>query len=159
MRGGNYVALGVCLAIVVVMASYSYMAQLSFNPYPHTTSITAEATCSAQKGPCPGFKITSANLTVMTLEDLTSQELTLDITATGSAPMDRVQVFFDNVSLGFDEGPFAPGVGKTVGVGVPTTITVNVGQSYPVLVEGIYVNTATGQTTADYWQSLEVVAS
>lgn len=159
MRGSNYVAFGVCLAFVVAMVSYSYMAQLSFNPYPQTTSITAVATCPAQKGHCPGFQVTSANLTVMSPEDYTSQWLTLDITATGSSPMSRVQVFFDNVSLGFDEGPFAPGVGKTVGVGVPTTITVAVGQSYSILVEGVYVNAATGQTTADYWQSLEVVAS
>ncbi|MDV3243680.1 MAG: hypothetical protein LYZ66_00730 [Nitrososphaerales archaeon] len=90
--------------------------------------------------------------------DITSQELTFSITATSSGPMARVDVYIDNVSVGAVQGPFESGVPKQVGLGVPTTITVSVKQSYRVLVGGVYTDSA-GKTAAEYWQAFDVVAA
>jgi hypothetical protein len=160
LRGSKFLAIGLTIAFIAALASYSYLAQSNFNPYPQTTTFTAETTCSALSGTCPGFEITSASLSVTTISeaDVNSQELTLGINATGSTSMARIQVFIANVSLGNVAGPFEPGIPKIVGVAVPTTMILNDGQSYQVVVEGVYANSATGATTGDYWQSVSVVA-
>ncbi|MDV3277649.1 MAG: hypothetical protein LYZ69_04180 [Nitrososphaerales archaeon] len=146
------------VAFIAALASYSYLAQSRFNPNPLTTTFTAATTCSAGSGACPGYEITSASLSVKTITeaDVNSQELTLGIKATGNTSMDRIKVFIANVSLGSVAGPFEPGVAKVVGVAVPTTIVLNPGQRYEVVVEGIYVNAATGAVSGEYWQSVVV---
>lgn len=160
MRGSKLLAIVLSVAFIAALGSYSYLAENSFNPYPQTTTFTAATACPSASGTCPGFEITSASLSVRTITeaDVNSQELTLGVTATRNSSMGSIQVFIANVSLGNVSGPFEPGVTKVVGVAVPTTIVLNTGQGYEVVVEGIYVNPATGGVTGEYWQSVAVTA-
>ena len=112
-------------------------------------SVMATLLCEFQERN-PGVHVA---LSVFDTQDVTSQVLTLSIVATGGEAMSELRVLFENVSLGSVPGPFEPGVARSVSFGVPTTISVTLSQSYPVVVEGVY-----GQQGGEYWQSIEVFA-
>jgi hypothetical protein len=92
------------------------------------------------------------------ITDIISQQVSLSVTAKGNGSMAEVAMYLDNISLGVVDGPFVPGVAREVALAVPTTIVVQPGSTYSVVVEGVYANSS-GLRSIDYWQSVSVVAS
>lgn len=143
--------------MVAGAAAVWFEATSALNPNPPTESISTTSVCEA--GPsCPGFQITSARITSVSLPDVSSQTVQLGIKATGAGPMSKVVVLLDNVSMGTVVGPFEAGVNRVVTLGVPTTMTVEKGKSYTIVVEGVYPGGMGGQAELDYWDSVAVVA-
>lgn len=120
--------------------------------------LSGAAICPADKQDCPGFSLGNMTLRSLNRTDIDSQQVAFAVTSKEASPMARIEVFIDNVSLGTVEGPFAPGVPRLVSLGVPTTIIVTPGVSYGVVVEGIFSDSS-GAATAEYWQSITVVAT
>ena len=154
MRYSKQLAVGASVAFVCVFLFVSYLAESGFNPYPQTTTLSATI-CTAGSGRCPGFEIDSARLSIHYFQDITSQQLVVTITPTGSAPMQSVGVYFDSVPLGVVQGPFEPGATATVNATVPTTFTLVTGSTHQVVLEGIYAGVA-GGLSETYWDSTPV---
>lgn len=102
-----------------------------------------------------------ANLTVInaTQEDILSQYVGMGIVPSGNQKLLKVGVLLDNVSLGYEEGPFPEGSITSFELGVPTSILLNANQTYSLSVGGYYQNPASSQTTGVVWVELYVVAS
>lgn len=158
MRGSKYVALAVCIGIVGAAYVSWYIATAAFNPNPTTFTLDTSSSCSPEVPPCPAFRILSANLTVRIEADIISQELTLKVSATGPSPVNSLSVYFSNYALGNLSKTLSPGVTTVEGWAIPTTLTVNEGQTYSISIVGRYVDPASGHVTGVYWQSLQVVA-
>jgi len=152
--GSKWIAIALCVVFVLGAYVVWNRAIAGFNPNPATTSIVESTTSCAPSGACSGFRITSANLTVHTSEDIVSQILSLQFSTSGNVAMSDVHVFIDNISVGTVDGPFAPGVSRPVSLGISTTITITPGESYKVLVEGDFGK----QQVVEYFQSIDVVA-
>jgi len=157
LRFSKPIAIGTCIAIVAAAYYGWYVVTSEFNPNP-PPSMTGPS-CSAQY--CGRFGVLDANLTVInaTQEDILSQYLGMGILPSGNQTVTKVQVLLDNVTLGFVGGPFPPGKVSDLELGVPTSIIVNPGQRYTVLVGGYYEDPASPQTSGVVWVAVGVVAS
>lgn len=158
MRAKQAVAIIVCVAIVAAAYAVWNRTTSSFNPSPTTFALDTGSSCSPAAVPCPAFRILSANLSVKTQADITSQELTLKISALGPSPIGRLGVFFSNFALGNLSKTLPQGQTSIEGWAIPTTITVDEGKTYSVSVEAAYLDPTTGQVAASYWQTVQVVA-
>jgi hypothetical protein len=154
----KFLAITACVLFIGSLTAYYYIAESGFNPNPQQTTLLGHAICSPSAQQCPGFSVNNASLRVLNLTDVISQQISFVATAKATTSMALVKVYLDNVSLGVVEGPFAPGAPKLVSLAVPTTIAVSAGQSYGVVVEGVYTDSS-GAVTAEYWQAFDVVAS
>jgi len=154
----KWVAIAACIIFIGTLTTYYYVVESGFNPVPQQSSLQGASICYPAKQACIGFMISNAALVLYNRTDITSQQISFTLTNMETGPMARISVYVDNVSLGVVQGPFASGAPKPVAVGVPTTITVNPGSSYSVVVEGILTDSA-GVATSEYWQSISVVAT
>jgi len=128
-----------------------------FNPNPQQSTLSGANLCYPDRQVCQGFALGNVTLREFNRTDISSQQVSFTVTAEGQAPMARIYVYVDNVSMGAVEGPFASGVPRLVALGVPTTIDVTPGVNYSVIVEGVFGGSS-GTASADYWQSVSVVA-
>jgi hypothetical protein len=151
----------VAICALLVLAAYVawYEATASFDATPSTPFLNTSSSCSGLVPPCPAFAIDSANLTIKELEDITSQELTLRVTALGPTAVDVVSVYFSGVPLGNLSKALQPDESTTGGWAIPTTLIVSQGQTYTVMVEGLSLDPMTGRVSAEYWSSVQVVAT
>ena len=157
MRKSQVLAVVICVAIVLAAYFAWYKATQSFNPSPGTVFLNTGASCSPSAPPCPAFGIDSANLTLKTAEDITSQELALTLTAAGPSEIRRLSVFFSGVPIGNLTRTVEPGQSTTAEWAIPTTLNVTIGRSYLVYVSAQYFNPE-GEVAAQYWSSTQVVA-
>jgi hypothetical protein len=104
--------------------------------------VTSQAACSAGSASCESLIITSADLRTVNYTDelgiVNYAALTLGLKTSGPSPIDDVDFFIGNMSAGYAQGPFAPGVNKVVSVTIPATISVSPGRTYVLSVEGFY---------------------
>lgn len=158
MQYTKWIAIGLCIAFVLGAYAVWNFASAGFNPNPVTTSIVVTSQSCSTSGACGAFRIDSANLSVHDMEDYTSQSLSLQLSDVGAPAMSSVAVYFGasqgDVYLGKVVGPFVPNSSKVVSLDIPTTISVNQGTTYTVLVEGFFGS----QESSGYFQSVEVVA-
>jgi hypothetical protein len=152
------IAIAACLLFIGGLTTYYYVFESGFNPVPQKTTLQTKVICFPQKQTCPEFVLANETLRVFNRTDIISQQVSLSVTASGNRSMAEVALYLDNVSLGVVDGPFDLGVARQIAVGVPTTIVVQPGTSYSVVVEGVYTDSS-GARTIDYWQSVTVVAS
>lgn len=157
MQFSKYIAIGLCIAFVLAAAYGWYLVTSEFNPNPPQVGISES--CSAPY--CGRFGVIDANLTVInaTQEDILSQYVGMGIVASGSQTLTKIRVLLDNVSLGYEDGPFPEGKVSYVELGVPTSILLNANESYSLLVGGYYQDPASPQSTGIVWVELHVVAS
>jgi hypothetical protein len=151
-------AVVVCTAIVLAAYVAWDRATSSFNPNPASTTLKTSSSCSASSPGCPAFGIVSANLTVVDLSDIVSQELTLNISATGSSPVGRIVVFFSGIMVenySVDLGPHSSIVRS---LAIPTTIEVVADESYKVIV-GSALAGSEGTEPIVFWSAVDVTAS
>ncbi|HYC11426.1 MAG TPA: hypothetical protein VEC02_02040 [Nitrososphaerales archaeon] len=157
MRAKQAVAIVASIAIVLAAYVAWYKATQSFNPSPGTVALDTGASCSPSAPPCPAFGIDSANLTLKTAEDITSQELALTLTAGGPSDINRLSVFFSGVPIGNLTRTVVPGQSTTAAWAIPTTLNVTIGRSYLIYVSAQYLSPG-GGVAAEYWNSIQVVA-
>lgn len=104
--------------------------------------ITSQTACSSSSASCETFSITSAALRTVNYTDelgiVNYATLTLGLQASGPSPVADVDLFIGNMSAGYVQGPFEPGVGRVVSVTIPATISVSPGRTYVLSVEGFY---------------------
>ena len=142
MQYSKWAAIGICIAIVVgAYAAWDYSTS-TFNPNPGTTSLS-QTDCSASV--CGRFGILSANLTMINSTDIISQYVDLSILPEGVAPMTSIQIYINGTSLGAEPGPFQLNTVRNFEIGVPTSIIVEDGSLYQILVRAVYSNS----TSAD----------
>ena len=153
----KFIAIAACLIFIGTLTGYYYTVESGFNPNPQQSTITGANICYPDRQPCLGFVLGNVTLREFNRTDISSQQVSFTVTAEEQSPMERIQVYVDNVSMGTVEGPFASNAPRPVALGVPTTIDVTPGVSYSVLVEGIYGGPS-GSASVDYWQSVSVVA-
>ncbi|HME18785.1 MAG TPA: hypothetical protein VKF15_03505 [Nitrososphaerales archaeon] len=158
MRAGQALAVIVCVAIVLAAYLAWDRATSNFNPSPGTVSLNTGTSCSPSSPPCPAFGIYSANLSVKTALDITSQELTLTVTASGPSRISGITVYFSGVPIGNLTRVILPGQSTSGGWAIPTTLNVTVGKTYEVSVSAQYVDPSSGKVSAQYWSSKQVVA-
>jgi hypothetical protein len=159
MRAQQAVAVIVCVAIVLAAYLAWDRATQSFNPSPGTVSLNTGVSCSPSSPPCPAFGIYSANLSVKTAQDITSQELTLTVIASGPSSISELSVYFSGVPIGNLMRVLLPGQSTSGGWAIPTTLNVTVGKTYEVSVSAQYVDPSSGKVSAQYWRSEQVVAA
>ncbi len=128
-----------------------------FNPNPQQSALSGANICFPDRQVCQGFVLGNLTLREFNRTDISSQQVSFTVTAAEQAPLARIYVYVDNISMGTVGGPFASGVPRLVALGVPTTIDVTPGVSYTVIVEGV-LGGSSGTAPADYWQSVSVVA-
>ena len=157
MRTRQVLAVGVSVAIVLAAYVAWESATGSFNPNPRSVSLDTTS-CDLAAPPCPAFSIDSANLTVKSLQDIRSQELTIRVSAEGPSRIDVISVYFSGIPIGNFTGGLSPGRSASLGWGIPTTQTVNPGDSYTILVRALYDNHGSPRVVAEYWNSYAVVA-
>jgi hypothetical protein len=150
----------VAISVAIVLAAYLTWQTTtgSFNPNPNTLSLETDS-CSPSAPPCPVFRIDSANLTVRTLQDIVSQELNVRISALGPTPLSSLSVYFANHPIGNLSKVILPGETVSAGWAIPTTLTVNQGERYIVLVESGYIESGTPGSPVEYWSTINVTAS
>ncbi len=146
-----------CVAIVFAAYLAWYEATSSFNPNPGTATLDTSSSCTPSAPPCPAFSIDSANLTVRKLSDITSQQLSIKITAVGPTQLSRVSVYFSGRPIGNITEVVIPGGSATDSWAIPTTMNVTVGDAYTVFVKGTYLASG-GGASAEYWDSIQVTA-
>lgn len=154
----KWLTIAACVLFIGSLTAYYYVVESGFNPVPQQTSLQGATICLPDKQSCPGFSLGNASLRLFNRTDIISQQVSFSVTSKELGPMARIDVYVDNVSLGEVAGPFASDAPKQVALGVPTTITVNPGSNYTVVVEGIFTD-ATGAPSAEYWQSISVSAT
>jgi len=159
VRAKEAITVIVCAAIVLAAYAAWSAATQSFNPSPATVTLDTSSSCSPSDPPCPAFGIDSANLSVKTAQDITSQELTLTLTAAGPTSISRLGVFFSGVPIGNLTRTVVPGESTSEGWAIPTTLNVTVGRSYTVSVSAQYIDPSSGEVAAQYWISYQVVAT
>jgi len=159
VRASQAIAVVVCIAIVLAAYVAWYRATQTFNPSPSAVTLDTSASCSPSAPPCPAFGIDSANLSVKTAEDITSQELTLTITGAGPSSVSRLSVYFSGVPIGTLTRTIVPGQSVTEGWAIPTTVNVTVGRGYTVSVSAQYIDPGSGTITGQYGDSAQVVAT
>ena len=158
MKFRQAAAVAICVAIVLAAYLAWDRATQSFNPSPTAVSLDTGATCSPGSPPCPAFGVDSANLTVKTSVDITSQALTLTLTAAGPTDVDRLSVFFSGVPIGNYSRTVVPGDTITDSWAVPTTLNVTVGDTYSISVRAQSFG-QNGTASAQYWSSVQVTAA
>ena len=137
MQYSKWVAIGICIALVLGSYEAWNYSTSAFNPNPSASSL-AVSQCSMLQ--CGRFGILSANLTVInsTEADVLSQYIGLEVLPSGAAPLTELHVYLDNISIGTEPGPFALGKAYEFELGVPTSIVINPGTRYALEVEGVY---------------------
>ena len=148
----------VVAAAALVLAGYavwSYAAG-AFTAQTSATETTIAPSCSPASPPCPVVAVESANLTVRTLPDVTSQVLVMKVAVQGPTEATSLVVYFAGAQIGSYSAPLLPGRAATGGWAIPTTISVTSGQSYLVQVRADY--SPAGGAPATYWTSVSVVA-
>ena len=147
-------------SVLIVLTAYLVWSSAtgSFNPNPSSTTIDTSGSCIPSSPPCPAFAIESANLTLRTFQDVTSQELTLRVQALGPSDISRMLAFFSQRSVGSTGGEILPSRRANVSWAIPTTLNVTEGKSYLVYVEAQYLDPSGGGVVATYWSSVLVVA-
>ena len=153
----KFIAIAACLIFIFTLTGYYYAVESGFNPNPQQSALTGANICFPDKQVCQGFVLGNVTLREFNRTDISTQQVLFTVTPEEQAPMARIYVYVDNVSMGTVEGPFASGVPRSVALGVPTTIDVTPGVSYSVVVEGVFGGSS-GTSSADYWQSVSVVA-
>ncbi len=121
------------------------------------TPITTYIACQAPASACDTLSITSASLRTVNYTDelgiVSYATLTIGVMPSGASPITGVSVFIGNRSAGYVQGPFEPGVGRTLNLTIPSTVSVSPGVTYLVSVEGFY---GTGSSA---WNSTRVTAA
>jgi hypothetical protein len=153
----KFLTIAACVVFIGSLTVYYYIVESGFNPVPQQTTLRGATICLPDRQACPGFSISNATLRLLNRTDITSQQVSFLVTSKEAGPMTRIDVYIDNVSLGEVEGPFASGIPKLVALGVPTTVLVKPGSGYTVVVEGVFADSS-GALSAEYWQSISVVA-
>jgi hypothetical protein len=109
---------------------------------PAPAVVTSRAACSATSASCESVIITSADLRTVNYTDelgvVNFATIRLGLKASGPSSIDDVDFFVGNMSAGYAQGPFVPGVNKVVSITVPATISVSPGRTYSLSVEGFY---------------------
>ena len=163
MKGAKWIAIGLCILFVAgayAVWNYSFS---QFNPNPVSTTLASTYNCPTPSV-CGEFQIVSVNLTLQGGEGavsngIQSQSLSLQLDILGEVPMSSVQVFVNNTAVGTENGPFATGMGRVLYFPVPTTISVNPGETYKISVEGTFPSELQGGSATSYVVSQEVVAT
>jgi hypothetical protein len=163
VKGAKWVAIGMCILFVAGAYTVWNYAFSQFNPNPASTTLTNTYSCETG-GTCGEFQIASASLILQGGEGelgngIQSQSLSLQIDNLGRVPMSSVQVFINNTSVGTQDGPFAPGMGKVLYFPVPTTISVEPGGPYEISVEGTFRSGVPGGSATSYIVSQIVIAT
>jgi len=103
---------------------------------------TTKTTCPTPGPSCEMMSITSASLHTVNYTDelgvVNYATLTLGLNASGESPITAVNLFVGNTSAGQVQGPFRPGINRSVNVTLPSTISISPGKTYVVSVEGEY---------------------
>lgn len=156
MQPSKPIAIGLCIAFVLAAAFGWYLTTSEFNPNPPQTAVGESCTASY----CGRFGVVDANLTVINAsqEDILSQYVGMGVVPSGNLSIKQVEVLLNNVSLGYQNGPFLPNKVTFIELGVPTSILITGGQSYTLLVGGVYQGVPRS-TTGVVWVRIDVVAS
>jgi hypothetical protein len=119
-------------------------------------TISTQNSCSPSEASCPSFTITSARLIT---SNITSElgpanqtDLILGLDVSGGTTITKLGLFIGNASAGTIQGPFEPGVLRTLNITLPSTVQVSPRATYLISAEGY---SGTGLT---FWVSVRANA-